>query len=101
MSYDEWEAVRLVKCVAALKLMRRCPPLFASLATCGLTRAAQSSLVRTLDAPRAALIRVTANGALLSFFTNTHTRARGRGFSKRCAGYGTTVSVKSFPSPPS
>ena len=26
MSYDEWEAVRIVKCVAALKLMRRCPP---------------------------------------------------------------------------
>ena len=23
MSYDEWEAMRLVKCVAALKLMRR------------------------------------------------------------------------------
>jgi hypothetical protein len=40
MSYDEWEAVRLIKCVAALKLMRRCPPLFAPLATCGLTRAA-------------------------------------------------------------
>ncbi len=27
MSYDEWEAVRLVKRVASLKLMRRCPPL--------------------------------------------------------------------------
>jgi hypothetical protein len=40
MSYDQWEAVRLVKCVAAMKLMRRCPPLFAPLATCGLTRAA-------------------------------------------------------------
>jgi len=24
MSYDEWEALRLVKCAAALKLMRRC-----------------------------------------------------------------------------
>ena len=32
MSYDEWEAVRIVKCVAALKLMRRCPPLFAPVA---------------------------------------------------------------------
>jgi hypothetical protein len=30
MSYDEWEAVRIVKCIAALKLMRRCPPLFLS-----------------------------------------------------------------------
>ena len=39
MSYDEWEAVRIVKCVAALKLMRRCPPAFApvALAACGLT----------------------------------------------------------------
>lgn len=32
MSYDEWEALRLVKCAAALKLMRRCPPLFAPIA---------------------------------------------------------------------
>jgi hypothetical protein len=32
MSYDEWEAVRIVKCVAALKLMRRCPPVFAPVA---------------------------------------------------------------------
>ena len=39
MSYDEWEAVRIVKCVAALKLMRRCPPLFVpvALAAWGLT----------------------------------------------------------------
>jgi hypothetical protein len=39
MSYDEWEAVRIVKCMAALKLMRRCPPLFApvALAACRLT----------------------------------------------------------------
>lgn len=28
MSYDEWEAVRVIRCVAALKLLRRCPPLF-------------------------------------------------------------------------
>jgi hypothetical protein len=28
MSYDEWEAVRFVKCIAALKLMRHCSPLF-------------------------------------------------------------------------
>jgi hypothetical protein len=28
MTYDNWEALRIVKCVAALKLMRRCPPLF-------------------------------------------------------------------------
>ena len=36
MSYDEWEAVRIVKCIAALKLMRRCPPLFSpfALAAC-------------------------------------------------------------------
>jgi len=32
MSYDEWEAVRIVKCVAALKLMRRCPRLFVPVA---------------------------------------------------------------------
>jgi hypothetical protein len=32
ISYDEWEAIRLVKCVAALKLMRRTPPLFAPFA---------------------------------------------------------------------
>ena len=32
MGYDEWEALRMVKCVAALKLMRRCPPLFAPFA---------------------------------------------------------------------
>ena len=32
MSYDEWEAMRLVKCVATCKLMRRCPPLFVSYA---------------------------------------------------------------------
>jgi hypothetical protein len=32
MSYDEWEAMRIVKCVAVLKLMRRCPPLFSPLA---------------------------------------------------------------------
>jgi len=39
MSYDEWDAVRIVKCVAALKLMRRCPPVFApvALAACSLT----------------------------------------------------------------
>jgi hypothetical protein len=39
MSYDEWEAVHIVKCVAALKLMRRCPPVFApvALAAYGLT----------------------------------------------------------------
>jgi hypothetical protein len=30
MSYDEWEVVRIVKCAAALKLMRRCPPLFST-----------------------------------------------------------------------
>ena len=30
MSYDEWEAVRIVKSVAALKLMRRYPPVFAT-----------------------------------------------------------------------
>jgi hypothetical protein len=36
MSYDKWEAVRIVKCVAALKLMRRCPLLFSpfALAAC-------------------------------------------------------------------
>jgi hypothetical protein len=36
MSYDEWEAVRIIKCIAALKLMRRCPPLFSpfALAAC-------------------------------------------------------------------
>ena len=36
MSYDEWEAVRIVKCIAALKLMRRCRPLFSpfALAAC-------------------------------------------------------------------
>jgi hypothetical protein len=28
MSYDEWEAMRAVKCIAALKLLRRCPSLF-------------------------------------------------------------------------
>jgi hypothetical protein len=32
MSYDEWEGVRIVKCAAALKLMRRCPLLFAPMA---------------------------------------------------------------------
>ena len=32
MSYDEWEAVRTVRCVAALKLLRRCPPLFSPVA---------------------------------------------------------------------
>jgi hypothetical protein len=32
MSYDEWEAVRIVKCIAALKIMRRCPPLFSPFA---------------------------------------------------------------------
>jgi hypothetical protein len=39
ISYDEWEAVRIVKCVAAFKLMRRCPPLFVpvALAAWGLT----------------------------------------------------------------
>jgi len=31
MSYDAWEAIRMVKCTAALKLVRRCPPLFASI----------------------------------------------------------------------
>ena len=31
MAYDEWEAMRLVKCeTPALKLMRRCPPAFGS-----------------------------------------------------------------------
>jgi hypothetical protein len=28
MSHDNWEAMRLVKCLAAMKLMRRCPALF-------------------------------------------------------------------------
>jgi hypothetical protein len=37
MSYDEWEAVRIVKCVAALKLMRRCPPVFAPVALAACT----------------------------------------------------------------
>ncbi len=32
MSYDDWEAVRIVRCVAALKLMRRCPPFFVPVA---------------------------------------------------------------------
>jgi hypothetical protein len=32
VSYDEWEAARIVKCVAALKLMRRCPFLFVPVA---------------------------------------------------------------------
>jgi len=32
MSYDEWEAVRIVKCVTALKLMRRCPRLLVPVA---------------------------------------------------------------------
>jgi hypothetical protein len=32
MSYDQWEAVRIVKCAAALKLTRRCPPLFSTVA---------------------------------------------------------------------
>jgi hypothetical protein len=32
MSYDEWEAVRIIKCEAALKLMRRSPPLFSTVA---------------------------------------------------------------------
>ena len=32
MSYDAWEAVRIVKCVAALKLMRRCPRLLVPVA---------------------------------------------------------------------
>jgi len=35
MRYDQWEAVRLVKCVAALKLMRRYPPLFVQSLLCG------------------------------------------------------------------
>jgi hypothetical protein len=32
MSYDQWEAVRLVKCAAALKLTRRWPSLFSTVA---------------------------------------------------------------------
>jgi hypothetical protein len=32
MNYDEWEAMRFLKCTAALKLMRRCPPLFSPFA---------------------------------------------------------------------
>ena len=36
MSYDEWEALRAVRCVAALKLLRRCPPLFSPLALASL-----------------------------------------------------------------
>jgi hypothetical protein len=32
ISYDQWEAIRIVKCAAALKLMRRCPPLFSTIA---------------------------------------------------------------------
>lgn len=32
MTYSEWEALRAVKCVAALKLLRRYPPLFVPLA---------------------------------------------------------------------
>jgi hypothetical protein len=32
MTYDEWEALRVAKWVAALKLMHRCPPLFAPFA---------------------------------------------------------------------
>jgi hypothetical protein len=37
MSFDDWEALRILKCVAALKLMRRRPPLFVpvALAVCG------------------------------------------------------------------
>jgi len=38
MSYDEWEAIRFVKCVAALKLMRRCPPLFVPVALAAAAR---------------------------------------------------------------
>jgi hypothetical protein len=36
MSYDEWEAVRIVKCGAVLKLMRRCLPLFSTIALAAL-----------------------------------------------------------------
>ena len=36
MSYDRWEALRFVKCTAALKLMRRCPPLFSTVALAAL-----------------------------------------------------------------
>ena len=32
MTYDEWEALRVVKWIAALKLVHRCPPLFAPVA---------------------------------------------------------------------
>jgi hypothetical protein len=32
MTCDEWEALHVVKWVAALKLMHRCPPLFAPVA---------------------------------------------------------------------
>jgi hypothetical protein len=36
VSYDQCEAVRIVKCAAALKLMRRCPPLFSTIALASL-----------------------------------------------------------------
>jgi hypothetical protein len=47
MSYDEWEAIRIVKCVAALKLMRRCPPLFVpvALATCSKANIRRKELI--------------------------------------------------------
>src|SRR4029077_3410834 len=51
MTPEELNSVRLVRCVAAVKLVRRCPPVFVPIALAALTTGGQNvSSTRTLAA---------------------------------------------------